>query len=95
MVKQLTEAEYKRGARQGKCIECKQCFRWLGAPKVKDAICPDCSSYLVRTTYQNKWPWMWVRRKKRGDGLLTRDLSSPETRRRLDALAVEISRMFD
>jgi len=42
--------------RQGKCAHCAVRWRWIGAPRLKDACCPSCGRRLQRTTHLLRWP---------------------------------------
>lgn len=42
----------------GRCFWCEVAYRWSGAPRLRDAICPNCLRHLRATTHLLKSvPW--------------------------------------
>lgn len=51
------DRQLSRSGTQGKCLTCKECFRWHSRRPLKLAYCPQCGAKLVPTTHLNRWPW--------------------------------------
>lgn len=42
---------------QGKCMRCRECYRWHSRRPLRLAYCPECGDKLVGTTHLNRRPW--------------------------------------